>query len=350
VLVVDEVHSFDPSMFSALKQFLRNFPTVPVLCMTATLPKTRRQQLHEECGLTVYDEKPDDLRTVAERPRYVVQRVEADQASPLVESALRDGKRVLWVVNNVRRAQALPLGVLRQLGPFGKMVLADGVPVQCYHSRFKLSDRRQRHREVVAAFQGQGGAVLGVTTQVCEMSLDLDADVLVTEIAPITALIQRMGRCIRETLPTPGRTGKVLIYSPPNSLPYDEAMMAGSETFVAELSGRTAVSQVDLEAALERWGPKLSEPPKACSFLESGPYAMANEATFREGDDYTIDAVLERDIEDFLSSGAVEKAAFVVPVPKRHARGKDPRLPPHLRTAPDSNYHSTVGFCDSTIF
>ncbi|HVC95837.1 MAG TPA: hypothetical protein VND64_19255, partial [Pirellulales bacterium] len=113
---------------------------------------------------------------------------------------------------------------------------------------------------------------------------------------------------------------------------------------------RTAVSQVDLEAALERWGPKLSEPPKACSFLESGPYAMANEATFREGDDYTIDAVLERDIEDFLSSGAVEKAAFVVPVPKRHARGKDPRLPPHLRTAPDSNYHSTVGFCDSTIF
>ena len=44
VIVVDEVHSFDRAMFSALLGFLKAFD-VPVLCMTATLQQGRRRQL-----------------------------------------------------------------------------------------------------------------------------------------------------------------------------------------------------------------------------------------------------------------------------------------------------------------
>ena len=44
IVVVDEVHSFDRSMFNTLKRFLREFPDVPVLCMTATLPIERRKE------------------------------------------------------------------------------------------------------------------------------------------------------------------------------------------------------------------------------------------------------------------------------------------------------------------
>ena len=50
VLVVDEVHSFDKSMFSTLKRFLEEFPDVPVLCMTATLPAERREYDLDGCG------------------------------------------------------------------------------------------------------------------------------------------------------------------------------------------------------------------------------------------------------------------------------------------------------------
>jgi CRISPR-associated endonuclease/helicase Cas3 len=60
------------------------------------------------------------------------------------------------------------------------METGTGIRVLSYHSRFKLRDRRDRHDDVVAAFKrpdGQGGsAVLGITTQVCELSLDLDCD------------------------------------------------------------------------------------------------------------------------------------------------------------------------------
>ena len=73
VVVVDEVHSFDRSLFSSLKRFLREFD-IPVLCMTASLPAQRQRDL-VDCGLKVF---PDDLREFADLqniallPRYKV--------------------------------------------------------------------------------------------------------------------------------------------------------------------------------------------------------------------------------------------------------------------------------------
>ena len=60
VIVIDEVHSFDPGMFSALKRFLQFFD-VPVLCMTATLHQTAANNCEHDCGLEVYDDKPGEL-------------------------------------------------------------------------------------------------------------------------------------------------------------------------------------------------------------------------------------------------------------------------------------------------
>ncbi len=80
VLVVDEVHSFDKSMFSTLKRFLKEFPTIPVLCMTATLPAERRNDLIA-CGLKPCPETlPDDLVIDAEYPRYHIEWVEGERS------------------------------------------------------------------------------------------------------------------------------------------------------------------------------------------------------------------------------------------------------------------------------
>jgi hypothetical protein len=64
VVVMDEVHSFDHAMFSALRDILTTFD-VPVLCMTATLPEDRGQQMLG-CGLKQSErERPEDLRRAA---------------------------------------------------------------------------------------------------------------------------------------------------------------------------------------------------------------------------------------------------------------------------------------------
>ena len=93
--------------------------------------------------------------------------------------------KVLWVVNTVD--EAIRLADAYEARPFEPMV---------YHSRFRYMDRVERHKEVIGAFKGPG-PVLAFCTQVAEMSLDISADLLVTQLAPIPALIQRLGRLNR---------------------------------------------------------------------------------------------------------------------------------------------------------
>ena len=106
VIVVDEVHSFDRHMFTALKEFLKNFD-VPVLCMTATLPNDRRDALIA-CGLTLAGEPPEDLKRISDAPRYTLKHVGTrDHAFAAVREALAEGKRVLWVANTVKRCHEI---------------------------------------------------------------------------------------------------------------------------------------------------------------------------------------------------------------------------------------------------
>jgi CRISPR-associated endonuclease/helicase Cas3 len=119
-----------------------------------------------------------------------------------------------------------------------QLTAGEEIPLYCYHSRFKLEDRRRWHRDVVAAFQQTSQAALAITTQVCEMSLELDADLLVTEQAPMTALIQRMGRCNRRALPSPGHLGEVVIYPAETPEPYTPEQLAGVPEFVARMLQR----------------------------------------------------------------------------------------------------------------
>jgi CRISPR-associated endonuclease/helicase Cas3 len=108
----------------------------------------------------------------------------------VIESARR-GAAVAWVRNTVNDA-LLAADRLRQ----------SGIPAELFHARFALGDRQVREAEVMSRFgktstnADRRGHVL-VATQVIEQSLDLDFDVLVTDLAPVDLLIQRAGRLWR---------------------------------------------------------------------------------------------------------------------------------------------------------
>ncbi len=353
VVVVDEVHSFDRAMFSALKDFLREFD-VPVLCMTATLPEVRRTELRVDCGMHVYDEKPGELETIANAPRYKIQTTDESTAFDLVQQRLQEGKRVLWVVNQVKWAQQLMQRFAKSLDA-QEIVNENGTPIYCYHSRFRLMDRRSRHQQTVRAFQGRRIPALAITTQVCEMSLDMDADLLVTQCAPITALIQRMGRCNRVPLPRDD-AGEIYVYTPTNNDPYSPQDLDGVAHFLAKLSGLPRVSQSALEDALREFGPSRPDIPKASSFLESGAYAMSGDESFRDIEQFTMPAILDSDVEEFLRLQSLRSPTdgFIVPVPNQKKYFLDQedfpqRIPRYLRIASHTHYHPTLGFCDVAI-
>ncbi len=300
VIVVDEVHSFDRHMFTALKEFLKNFD-VPVLCMTATLPRDRREDL-EACGLKVYEEKPGELKTIANAPRYTLNRLGswADAVGP-VNQALADGRRVLWVTNTVRWCHKITASFA---GSYAHLRTADDTRVYCYHSRYRLKDRVDRHNEIVEALKVGRPPSLGLTTQVCEMSLDLDVDLLVTEECPVTSLIERMGRCNRDRDPRPlTESGRVLVYKPDAPAPYDpNTDLKGLDEFLGTTAGKQ-LSQMDLETTLNNL---VEVPPwlgdNVIMFLTSGPYAVGPKAddddatTFREGNDFNRPCVLPTDV------------------------------------------------------
>jgi CRISPR-associated endonuclease/helicase Cas3 len=350
VVVIDEVHSFDEKMFAALKGFLKHFD-LPVLCMTATLPIVRRREL-QNCGVTEYAEQPDDLKAIADAPRYVVKRLgNRKEAEAAAAQALASKLRVLWVVNRVRVAQEVArlFGIL-QTGE--GLRTTEGLPVLCYHSRFTLDDRKRWHDRVIRAFKRREGeppqGVLAVTTQVCEMSLDLDADVLITEEAPITALIQRMGRCNRKN-EVPKSHGEVYIY-PPNDpkRPYSDEDRIGVPEFVDLLVQQAAVSQGLLEEALR----KAPRPPvkgdRLVQFVESGAYADGDEEDFRDIDDFARRGILDE--QAYLQAAPVKRPGLIVPVPKHlEERRGSQRETQYLVIAKSGYYHPALGLCDDPV-
>lgn len=333
VVVIDEIHSFDKSLFSALKLFLKNFD-VPVLCMTASLPSRRKEDM-QECGLEIFPKNKEqfsDFQAIAEMPRYTVRKIADDnEARAVAIESFEAGKRVLWVVNTVERCQNL----------------ARERNVLCYHSRFKLDDRKKRHQEVVSAFQQEDNRVLAITTQVCEMSLDLDADVLISESAPITSFIQRMGRCNRKAKQEPGKLGKVFIYQPVDTKPYLEEELTGSAAFLRALEGKT-VSQARLQELLEEFDSGEVEVERYSAFLNSGPWAQAREKSLRDIEEFTTQAVLDSDIDDFLKCQPDRKPGFIVPVPRKFAE-RDSRLNRWLGKAKSSHYLPKYGFFKTPV-
>lgn len=226
-VVFDEIHAFDDQLFGHLLVFLKNFPGIPVLLMTASLPEARRRALAEvRPDLHVVPGPPD----LEELPRYLLaEAAGSDACWSEVAACLHGGGKVLWVRNRVEWANEVYRAAVERF---------PGVPVDVYHSRLRYKDRSSRHRRVIDRFKCAGAPALLVATQVAEMSLDLSADLLITDEAPIPALIQRMGRLNRRaTLKNPGTPKRALVaaVAPGHELPYSPEDLAASRSWRCEL-------------------------------------------------------------------------------------------------------------------
>jgi CRISPR-associated endonuclease/helicase Cas3 len=246
-LVFDEIHAYDEQMFGHLLVFLKNFPTLPVLLMTASLPKHRLAAL-ERVRPEINPVPGESDSEILER--YLVRRVHStDEICQEVKECVDAKGKVLWVQNQVDWANET-YDSCRAKFP--------GSLVNLYHARLRYEDRADRHRRVIDNFKREDRAAILVATQVAEMSLDLSADLLVTDIAPIPALIQRMGRLnrrIQDLLPEKREAKAALICSLAKNTrgslnPYKEEEIADAEKWLKALCNNGgALSQRNLSIA-----------------------------------------------------------------------------------------------------
>lgn len=235
--VFDELHAYDNQMMAAVPALIKALPGASFLLMTASLPKERKKFLQRHIEELCEVPSPTDLEEI---PRYEFQRCEIEPAYREAQAAIADKKRVLWICNTVARAQKV------------RQTLADdcGVPTRNYHSRFKYTDRVRQHRKIIRWFTHRKpkAGIVAVTTQVAEMSLDLDAELLISEVAPIPALIQRLGRLNRRVTPEcPGTPRTAIFLTPAGARPYTEEELQLAEQWIDELINlNRPIRQTDL--------------------------------------------------------------------------------------------------------
>jgi len=339
VVIFDEVHSFDQKMFTALISFLRTFD-IPVLCMTATLPTSRRADL-EKAGLRIYPRPGQfkDQETLEDHPRYqLISLKDEEEAFNKAVNSYQSGDRVLWVVNTVDRCQQIADRLAEKLG----------LDVLSYHSRFCLYDRHTIHGETVKAFQQKERPAIAVTTQVCEMSLDLDADVLITELAPISSLVQRFGRANRHLAHGPDFRATLCVYSLDSNQnrPYSREELSAASVFLKAL-GTGDISQRSMADKLVEHSLKEPETEVSAKFLESGYFATPG--CFRDIDELAAPCVLDSDLDAVKKLLDQKKPIdlFVINVPRGHFK-KDKSHPEwllkYLGIANGENYCHKRGF------
>lgn len=272
--VFDEIHAYDDRLFGALLRFLRDVPGVPTLLMTASLPKPREKALREELkkfrGIALDPiSGPDGIERMA---RY---HKAADDGKhlELIAAEVKNGGKVLWVSNTVKRVMDAAMEAEKK-----------GLCPLIYHSRFKYEHRVKRHKDVVEAFDPkETNGVLACTSQVCEMSLDLKGcTLLVTELAPVAALIQRLGRLNRHAEPPEeGAAGPptmpfvVLALDPKDHLPYTPPDLIAATEWLGKLPD-AGISQRMLA---EEWQDTANNVPDhvASAWLDGGPATTVTE-------------------------------------------------------------------------
>lgn len=300
--VFDEVHAYDGQLFGALRRFLTAFPGAPVLLMSASFSPEQIEAIRqtaasmgEEIGMV---EGPAALEKLPRyRLRYLPEATDSfDALWADVGDALAVGQKVLWVTNTVARCIEL-----YRAGRDRFDSVFPNARVLIYHSRFRYRDRLRKHGAVIEAFQGDR-PVLALTTQVCEMSLDLSADLLVTAMAPAAALIQRMGRLNRRVVEAvdgsvrlaSGAIQAAVIYPWTEPHPYRQEELATGQQLVANLGERSDISQANLAETAAKIATSM---PQAAHSVWLDEGWLSYPQPLREGGG-SITVLLEKDMGD----------------------------------------------------
>ncbi len=229
-IVLDEFHLYpeDEARLTAITMLdhLRGLSSAVV--MTATLPDAARSELASILEAEDFSVTVDDMDAAGDRPRPRRSwswREQALTAEHAIAAWIECGRpqHVLVCVNTVARAQKL----FRDLG---ETLPAETCSV-LVHSRFLPRDR-DRHETTARGWLGRSTRKQPswvIATQVIEAGLDASADLLLTEIAPASSLVQRAGRCARWPRSEMAVTqGSVMVFRDPelrSVLPYEKSVV-----------------------------------------------------------------------------------------------------------------------------
>lgn len=213
VVLIDEVHAADDYMnvyLDTVLSWLGHY-RVPVIMLSATLTDERREAM-----IRAYAPDCAEIPAATEYPRITCVDAEGETAFAIGVERSGPSRSVQWrwldetsLVDTLREALAdggCALVIRNTVGDAQAtadvLAAANIAPVTLAHARFIAADRAARDARLVRAYGQKHGTVrpersIVVATQVVEQSLDVDFDVLITDLPPMDLLFQRIGRLHR---------------------------------------------------------------------------------------------------------------------------------------------------------
>lgn len=183
-LIFDEIHVYDKELFRRILFFIEwliEKLEVKVFIMTATMPTFIQNHIMQILRINNGIKPDNELIIGIRRHKVKLLNSTIDEQIDFIQSKIDEGKFVLVVCNSVAKSQEM----FRQIECKTKTLL---------HSGFNAKDRTEKEKSVLLKNKPQ----LLVGTQAIEVSLNIDYDLIVTEPAPLDALLQRFGRVYRE--------------------------------------------------------------------------------------------------------------------------------------------------------
>jgi CRISPR-associated endonuclease/helicase Cas3 len=356
-VILDEIHTYTDITRAIVLKIVHVLKDLGcrIHIGTATMPSFLYSQIVELLGKDNIYEIKLELNELDKFDRHTVHKINSwESAIPIIDEAIKEDKKVLLVCNKVASAQEV-YDMFSQSYP--------RIPTLLLHSRFKRGEREQKEKQLLGKdkkgketgqFNTSEKACIVVSTQVVEVSLDISFDLMVTECAPLDALIQRFGRINRKRNEhTIGLYKPVYVIKPPLSLiearPYKLEILNKS---FDQLPDGLIINERNIQAKIDAVFPMIEIPEieEHAVFKKTGEWSI-NRLTHRPKsfllerlDIDSVACILEADEQKYLLSNFEDRIQMEIPIRywsvRRFNQLKEGNRP---FVVPDSAYSSDIG-------
>lgn len=211
-IILDEIHTYSDVIQSIVLKMVEILDNIGcrIHIGTATMPTALEKAVLKILGTENVQYVELENKVLDTFDRHIIHKsFSFNELYEVINEATEEKQKILIVANRVANAQAL-YQILDDLYP--------GVSKMLIHSRYKRADRNRLETELKEVYNKSIEACIVVSTQVVEVSLDISFDLMITETAPIDALIQRFGRINRKrNYNTIGQYKHIYVIAPPDS-------------------------------------------------------------------------------------------------------------------------------------
>lgn len=298
-IIIDELQSYEPELAAKVCLALKKIQDMggKFLIITATMPQIFIEAM-KKCGLKFKAPEP----FLMDIDRHFISYKEADDFDyDYIKEMVSQGKKVLVICNTVKKA----------INTYKQIKAMDVPNTKCLHSNFCQIHRAQIEKYVVEfAKAGNDESGVFVSTQITEASLDIDFDVILTEMCGAANLIQRLARCHRRR-ELEENAPNVYIFNTRNGEGnvYDEKIFELSADYFRRNNNKIFTEKEKMELVKEVYSSKA---------LEDSEYLKRFMREYRKLKNVPFDLYSQKDAKNLFRNIAESKMAIPISIYNEH--------------------------------